>query len=65
MARLLSLQEAAQMVGLKPQALRRATERGELPAFKICARVRIAETDLREWVVGNRIARTQPRETRP
>jgi excisionase family DNA binding protein len=48
-ARLLSVAEVADLSGLKHQAVRRAIRRGELPAIKLCGRIRIRPTDLDAW----------------
>jgi excisionase family DNA binding protein len=52
----LTVQEAATLVGLSEQAIRRAIRRGELQAIKVCSRIRILLTDLEAWLEGNRIA---------
>jgi excisionase family DNA binding protein len=54
--RLLSVQEAAHIVGLKHLAVRRAIQRGELPATKLCGRIRIQPADLRRWMAAGRVA---------
>jgi excisionase family DNA binding protein len=51
---LLTVQQAAEQVGLKHLAIRRAIQRGELPAMKLCSRIRIAPADLNEWMVRRR-----------
>lgn len=60
MSSLLSLQEAAESVGLKRAALRRAIERGELPAFRLCSRLRIERADLDAWMARNRVGVVKP-----
>jgi len=55
---LLSVHEAAERVGLKHLALRRAIDRGELTASKLCGRVRIDPSELRRWIESNRVAPT-------
>jgi excisionase family DNA binding protein len=52
----LTVQQAAERVGLKHLAIRRAIQRGELPAVKLCSRIRISPDDLSEWVTRNRVA---------
>ena len=52
----LTVQEAAKLVGLSEQAIRRAIRRGELQAIKVCSRIRILLTDLQAWLERNRIA---------
>jgi excisionase family DNA binding protein len=53
--RLLTPAEVAERVGLSTKAVRRAYERGELPASKLCGRVRIRPEDVEAWIEGNRI----------
>jgi excisionase family DNA binding protein len=52
---LLSIQQAAQRVGLKHLAIRRAIQRGELPAMKLCSRIRIDPADLERWILQRRV----------
>jgi excisionase family DNA binding protein len=58
--RLLSISEAASRVGLKHLAIRRAIHRGELPALKLCSRIRIEVADLEVWLERSRITVTRP-----
>ena len=53
--RFLSVAEVADRVGLKHQAVRRAISRGELPAIKLCGRVRIEPGALAAWVAAGRM----------
>lgn len=53
--RLLTLHEAAELVGLKHLALRRAIKRGDLPAVKLCSRVRIDARALSCWIASNTV----------
>jgi excisionase family DNA binding protein len=57
---LLTVSDAARQLGLKHQALRRAIKRGELPAMKICSRIRIDPDELRSWVEERRV---RPQDT--
>lgn len=59
--RLLTLHEAAELVGLKHLALRRAIQRGELPAIKLCSRLRIEARDLASWIERNRLPASDTR----
>ncbi len=56
--RLATVAEVAEHVGLSERAIRRAIERGELPASKLCGRVRIRPEDAEAWIEQNRV---QPR----
>lgn len=51
----LSVQQAAEQVGLKHLAIRRAIQRNELPATKLCSRIRIHPSDLNRWIAANRV----------
>ena len=57
---LLSIHEAAARVGFKHLALRLAIKRGELPAAKLCGRIRIDPADLRRWIEAHRVEVTPP-----
>jgi excisionase family DNA binding protein len=57
---LLSVDQAAALVGLKHLAIRRAIQRGELPAYRICSRIRIRHADLGRWVQANRVVSESP-----
>jgi excisionase family DNA binding protein len=52
---LLTVADAAERLGLKHGAVRRAIARGDLPAMKVCSRIRIDPAELRRWVDGQRI----------
>jgi excisionase family DNA binding protein len=56
--RLLTMTEAASRVGLKQAALRRAIQRGEIPAAKLCGRIRIRPDALDEWISHNSIVKS-------
>jgi excisionase family DNA binding protein len=51
----MTVAEAAERVGLHHRAIRRAIERGELPAVKVCSRIRIAPDDFARWLEANRL----------
>jgi len=61
-AKLLSPEDVAMQCGLSRKAVYRAIDRGELPASKLCSRLRIKPADLEAWVDGNRL---QAEATRP
>lgn len=52
---LLTVTDAAERLGLKHGAVRRAIARGDLPAMKLCSRIRIDPADLRRWIDAQRI----------
>jgi excisionase family DNA binding protein len=52
---LLTVDEAASRVGLRHVALRKAIRRGELPAIKVCSRLRIEPAALEEWIARCRV----------
>lgn len=58
--RLLSVSEVADEVGLSDLAIRRAITRGELPAAKICSRIRVRRADIEAWITANRIGEASP-----
>jgi excisionase family DNA binding protein len=51
----LTVREAAELVGLSDQAVRRAIGRGDLQATKPCNRIRIALDDVEAWLERNRV----------
>jgi excisionase family DNA binding protein len=51
----LALAQVAERVGFSTKAISRAIERGELPASKVCGRVRVRAADVDAWLAGNRI----------
>ena len=53
--KLLSPEDVAMQCGLSRKAVYRAIERGELPASKLCSRLRIKPCDLDAWVDENRL----------
>ena len=50
--------EVARRVGLSRAAIYRAIERGELPAYKLCGRLRVDPNAVEAWKAANAI---QPR----
>jgi excisionase family DNA binding protein len=52
---LLSVYEAAERVGLKHVAIRGAIRRGELPAIKLCSRLRIEPAAVDAWIARSRV----------
>lgn len=52
---LLTVTEVAERLGLRHRAVRRAIARGEIPASRICSRIRVDPQELRGWIEGNRI----------
>jgi excisionase family DNA binding protein len=62
---LLTVSEVAERVGLSTKAVRRAIERGELPASKLCGRIRVRPEDVDEWIESNRVGASAPRTVQP
>lgn len=56
--RMLSPDEVAERCALSTKAVRRAIERGELPASKLCSRIRVRMSDVEAWIVSRQV---QPR----
>lgn len=54
---LLTVKQAASHVGLQHVAVRRAIKRGDLPAVKLCGRIRVRPDDLRGWMASNVVER--------
>ena len=52
---LLSPEQVATTCGLSRRAVYRAIERGELPATKLCSRLRIVLDDFESWLAANRV----------
>lgn len=57
--RWLTVNEVSQRLALSEKAVRAAIHREELPATKVCRRIRIAEQDLKEWIQHNRVTHLQ------
>ena len=53
--RLLSPEEVAKACRLSRRAVYRAIERGELPAARLCSRLRIRFEDFESWFATNRV----------
>ena len=53
--RLLSPEDVACRCGFSRRAVYRAIERGELPASRLCSRLRIRPEDLDGWISANRV----------
>jgi excisionase family DNA binding protein len=52
---LLSPEQVAERCGLSRKAVYRAIERGELPASKLCSRLRIKSEDVDQWIAANEV----------
>jgi len=50
--RLLSPEDVARVCGLSRRAVYRAIARGELPASRLCHRLRIHPAELERWIAG-------------
>lgn len=57
---LLSPEQVAERCALSRKAVYRAIERGELPASKLCSRLRIRAEDVDEWIRTNEVAPRLP-----
>jgi excisionase family DNA binding protein len=53
---MLSPEAVARLVGLSRKAVYRGIERGELPASRLCSRLRIRREDVDIWIERNRVA---------
>jgi len=53
--RLLSPEDIARRCGLSRRAVYRAIERGELPAARLCSRLRIQPADFDAWIGANQV----------
>ena len=62
---LLSPEDVAQHCGLSRRAVYRAIERGELPASRLCSRLRIRSEDMEAWISANRLEPAASPEPRP
>lgn len=52
---LLSPKGVAEITGLKPKAIYKAIDEGELRAYRLRSRLRIRESDLEEWLTANMV----------
>ena len=57
---LLSPEQVAERCGLSRKAVYRAIERGELPASRLCSRLRINAADVDEWIRVNAVSPRLP-----
>ncbi len=57
---LLSAEDVARICGLSRRAVYDAIKRGELPAFRLCSRLRIKPADLNAWLLGNAVEPPAP-----
>ena len=57
--RLLSPEDVAQACRLSRRAVYRAIDRGELPAVRLCSRLRIRPDDLERWIDARFLDRPQ------
>jgi excisionase family DNA binding protein len=56
----LSPREVAAILGLSYHAILRAIHRGDVPAYKLCGRLRLRRRDLRDWIEESRLAIEDP-----
>jgi excisionase family DNA binding protein len=56
---MLSPEDCARRCSLSRRAIYRAIERGELPAAKLCGRLRIDPDDLDAWITQSRVERSE------
>jgi excisionase family DNA binding protein len=54
--RFLTPEQVAQRTGLSCKAIYRAIDRGQLTAYRLCGRLRIAATDEQAWIEQNRVS---------
>jgi excisionase family DNA binding protein len=47
--------EAAELAGLSTRAIYRAIARGDLPASRLCSRLRISREDFDQWVARSAV----------
>ena len=47
------------MCGLPTDAIYRAIDRGDLPAVRLCSRLRIHEHEFQQWMDAHTIRRTE------
>jgi excisionase family DNA binding protein len=63
--RLIAPGDVAIVCGLSRKAVYRAIERGELPASRLCSRLRVRASDVDAWIDAHRVqAAVQPSEPR-
>lgn len=54
--RMLTPKQVAAACGLGPRAVYGAIERGELPAYRLCGRLRIDPADFEAWKEASKVA---------
>ncbi len=64
-AGLLSSEQVAQLCGLSRRAVYDAIKRGELPAVRLCSRLRVRRDDLERWFATSSVRPTTPASARP
>ena len=52
----LTAQEVAEITNLHVAVVRRAIDRGDLRAYKLCSRLRIRREDYNDWIERNTVA---------
>jgi excisionase family DNA binding protein len=52
---LITVEDAAQRLDLHHSTIRRAIKRGDLPAVRVCRRIRIDPDELLRWVESQRV----------
>lgn len=52
--------EAAELTGLSTRAIYRAIARGDLPASRLCSRLRISREDFDAWVARSAVPVEEP-----
>lgn len=62
-AKLLTIADVAKLSGLSDKSVRRAIERGDLRALKLCNRVRIEPAAVADWHRASQL--DEPRPTEP
>lgn len=60
---LLTVDEVAALVKLGPEAVRRATRRGDLAAARVGGRLRIAPGAVDAWLAASAVSSPRPRPT--
>lgn len=63
--RFLTPQQVALMCGLSTDAIYRAIDSGDLPALRLCSRLRIHEHEFEQWMDAHTIRRTEVPRDRP
>lgn len=60
----LTPQEIATELGLHPETVRRAIQRGELKAHRFGRRLRVLDSDYRDWLDQRRVVDAMPKPGR-